>query len=162
MKPESNGDAPLLVSACLLGICTRYDGDSCPHPALQTLAARGLAVPVCPEVAGGLSVPRPPAEIQSGDGNDVLDGRARVITIKGQDVTTQYLAGARAALETARRFDLRRAVLQSRSPACGVGQIYNGTFSGRLKPGDGVTAALLKREGIACVGGDGSKGGKQK
>ncbi|OQY25483.1 MAG: hypothetical protein B6I34_02120 [Anaerolineaceae bacterium 4572_32.1] len=112
MKPESNGDAPLLVSACLLGICTRYDGDSCPHPALQTL----------------------------------------------EDVTTQYLAGARAALETARRFDLRRAVLQSRSPACGVGQIYNGTFSGRLKPGDGVTAALLKREGIACVGGDGSKG----
>jgi len=142
-------DAPLLVSACLLGICTAHDGGSRPHPALQALAAQGRVVSVCPEVAGGLPVPRPPAEIQGGDGADVLDGRARVVTAKGQDVTTQYLAGARAALVTARRFGLRRAVLKSHSPSCGVEQIYDGTFWHRLRPGDGVTAALLKREGIA-------------
>lgn len=149
MEPGLDNGTSLLVSACLLGLCTAYDGGSSPHPVLQVLAARGRVVPVCPEVAGGLPVPRPPAEIQGGDGADVLDGRARVVTNDGQDVTAQYLAGAQVALEAARGFGLRRAVLKSRSPSCGVGQIYDGTFSGRLRPGDGVTAALLKRAGIA-------------
>lgn len=148
-EPKPGEDkTPLLVSACLLGMCTAYDGGSTPCPELQAMAAQGRVVPVCPEMAGGLPVPRSPAEIQGGDGADVLDGRARVMTTDGQDVTAQYLTGAQVALETARRFGLRRAVLKSRSPSCGVGQIYDGTFSGRLKPGDGVTAALLKREGI--------------
>lgn len=142
-------DASLLVSACLLDICTAYDGGSSPHQALRALAARGRVVPICPEVAGGLPVPRPPAEIRDGEGADVLDGRARVVTAGGQDVTAQYLAGAQTALEIARRLGLRRAVLKSRSPSCGVGRIYDGTFTHRLRPGDGVTAALLKREGIA-------------
>ena len=93
-------------------------------------------------------MPRLPAEIQGGDGADVLDGRARVVTVSGEDVTVQYLVGARAALEAARRFGLCRAVLKARSPSCGVGQVYDGTFTHRLRPGDGVTAALLKREGI--------------
>jgi len=140
--------APLLVSACLLGMCTACDGGSRPHPALQAWAAQGCVVPVCPEVAGGLPVPRLPAEIQGGDGADVLDGRARVVTASGEDVTAQYLVGARAALEAARRFGLCRAVLKARSPSCGVGQVYDGTFTHRLRPGDGVMAALLKREGI--------------
>lgn len=149
MKGRLKDKAPLLVSACLLGMCTAYDGGSRLHPALLALAAQGCVVPVCPEVAGGLPAPRPPAEIQGGDGADVLDGRARVVTVDGQDVTSQFLAGARVALETARRFGLRQAVLKSRSPACGAGQIYDGTFAGRLRPGDGVTTALLKREGVA-------------
>jgi len=142
-------DALLLVSACLLGMCTAYDGGSSLHPRLQALATQGRTVPLCPEVAGGLPVPRPPAEIQGGEGADVLDGRACVVTADGQDVTAQYLAGAQAALAAARRFGLCRAILKSRSPSCGAGQIYDGTFSRRLRPGDGVTAALLKREGIA-------------
>lgn len=141
--------APLLASACLLGLCTAHDGGAHPHPELQALAARGRVAPICPEVAGGLPVPRPPAEIQGGDGGDVLDGRARVVTVEGQDVTAQYLNGAQAALQVARRLGLDRAVLKARSPSCGVGQIYDGAFSQHLRPGDGVTAALLKRAGIA-------------
>lgn len=149
LESWSADGAPLLVSACLLGFCTAHDGDSRPHPALQALAARGRVAPICPEVAGGLPVPRRPAEIRGGDGADVLDGRARVVTVEGRDVTAQYLAGAQAALKVARRFGLDRAVLKARSPSCGVGRIYDGTFSQQLRPGDGVTAALLEREGIA-------------
>jgi uncharacterized protein YbbK (DUF523 family) len=139
MKDCSESNVPQLASTCLLGMCTAYDGGSRPYPILQMLAAQGRVVPICPEVAGGLPIPRPPAEIRGGDGNDVLDGRARVVTVTGQDVTAQYLAGAQIALDTARRFGLCRAVLKSHSPSCGAGQIYDGTFSGRLRPGDGVT-----------------------
>jgi len=141
-------DTPLLVSACLLGLSCRYDGGSCPVPALQRLAALGQAIPICPEVAGGLPIPRPPAEIQGGDGGDVLDGRGRVVSEDGTDVSSAFIAGARAALNLARRCGVARAVLKARSPSCGVGLIYDGTFSGRLASGDGVTAALLRREGI--------------
>jgi uncharacterized protein YbbK (DUF523 family) len=137
-----------LVSACLLGICTRYDGGCCPVPQLIQLAARGLAVPVCPEVAGGLPIPRPPAEIVRGDGRAVLDGRARVLTIEGEDVTDAFLAGARQALETAQRLGLRQAVLKEDSPSCGCRRIYDGTFSDRMVSGQGVAAALLQRNGI--------------
>jgi len=144
-------DTPLLVSACLLGLSCRYDGGSCPVPALQRLAALGQAIPICPEVAGGLPIPRPPAEIQGGDGGNVLDGRGRVVSEDGTDVSSAFFAGARAALDLARRCGVTRAVLKARSPSCGVGLIYDGTFSGRLASGDGVTAALLRREGIAVV-----------
>ncbi|MCK4452122.1 MAG: DUF523 domain-containing protein, partial [Anaerolineae bacterium] len=101
-----------------------------------------------PEVAGGLPTPRPPAEIQGGDGGDVLEGRARVVNIEGKDVTAEFLAGARKALRVAQRWDIKEAILKARSPSCGVGPIYDGSFSGRLVEGDGVTAALLEREGI--------------
>jgi len=140
-----------LVSACLLGICTRYDGGCRPIPQLIQLAARGLAVPVCPEVAGGLSVPRPPAEIVGGDGQAVLDGQARVLTIDGQDVTEAFLAGARQALETAQRLGIQQAVLKEDSPSCGCRRIYDGTFSDRMVSGQGVTAALLQRNGITVL-----------
>jgi uncharacterized protein YbbK (DUF523 family) len=140
-----------LVSVCLLGICTRYDGGCCPVSQLIQLAARGLAVPLCPEVAGGLPVPRPPAEIVGGDGQAVLDGQARVLTIDGEDVTGAFLAGARQALETAQRLGIRQAVLKEDSPSCGCGRIYDGTFSGHLVPGQGVTAALLQRNGITVL-----------
>ncbi len=141
--------SPLLVSGCLLGLCCRYDGGTQPHPPLQALAAQGRAIPICPEVAAGLPTPRPPAEIRGGDGGHVLDGRARVVRADGTDVTAAFVAGAEAALQLARRYGVTEAVLKSYSPSCGVGRIYDGTFSGRLMPGDGVTAALLERAGIA-------------
>lgn len=140
-----------LVSACLLGIRTRYDGGCCPVPRLIELAARGLAVPFCPEVAGGLPIPRPPAEIVGGDGQAILDGQAQVLTIDGQDVTEAFLVGARQALETAQRLGIRQAVLKDDSPSCGCRRIYDGTFSGHLVPGQGVMAALLQRNGIAIL-----------
>ncbi|MFQ5856221.1 MAG: DUF523 domain-containing protein [Anaerolineae bacterium] len=138
----------LLVSACLVGIPCQYDGGSCPHDQLQALAVQGDVLSLCPEVVGGLPTPRPPAEIQGGDGDDVLEGRAGVVNIEGKDVTVEFLAGARKALRIAQRWDIKEAILKARSPSCGVGQIYDGSFSGRLVEGDGVTAALLKREGI--------------
>jgi len=137
-----------LVSACLVGIPCRYDGGTCPHDKLQALAAQGDVLPICPEVVGGLPTPRPPAEIQGGDGGDVLDGQAQVVNVEGQDVTTEFLAGAQMALRVARRWGIKKAILKARSPSCGVGQIYDGSFSGRLVEGDGVTAALLRREGV--------------
>jgi uncharacterized protein YbbK (DUF523 family) len=103
---------------------------------------------VCPEVDGGLGTPRPPAEILGGDGGDVLAGRARVITADGRDVTAAYLSGARRALETARRVGAERAILKSRSPSCGSDSIYDGSFAGRTRAGEGVTAALLRANGI--------------
>jgi uncharacterized protein YbbK (DUF523 family) len=140
-----------LVSACLLGICTRYDGGCCPVPRLIQLAARGLAVPICPEMAGGLPVPRPPAEIVGGDGQAVLDGQARVLTVDGEDVTEAFLSGARQALETAKRLGIGQAVLKDDSPSCGCRRIYDGTFSGHKVSGQGVTAALLQRNGITVL-----------
>jgi len=144
----SAGRRTVLVSACLLGISCRYDGDSCPDERLQRLAAQGKALPFCPEVLGGLPTPRPPAEIQGGDGSDVLEGRARVVNIEGRDVTAEFLAGAKEALRLAQHWHIREAILKARSPSCGAGQIYDGSFSGRLVEGDGVTAALLRREGL--------------
>jgi uncharacterized protein YbbK (DUF523 family) len=138
----------LLVSACLMGIPCQYDGGSCPHDQLQASAARGGILPLCPEVVGGLPTPRPPAEIQGGDGGDVLEGRARVVNVEGKDVTAEFLAGAQEALRIAQRWGIKEAILKARSPSCGVGQIHDGSFSGRLVEGDGVTAALLKRAGI--------------
>ncbi len=140
-----------LVSACLLGMPTAYDGQGRPVERLIERAARGEVVPICPEMAGGLPVPRPPAEIVGGSGEDVLDGQARVVTIDGQDVTEAYLRGAEAALAVARRLGIRKAILKAHSPSCGCRLIYDGTHSGRLIPGQGVTAALLRREGIEVV-----------
>ncbi len=140
-----------LVSACLLGIRTTYDDSSHPHTRLIELAARGRAVPLCPEVAGGLPIPRPPAEITGGDGHAVLDGQARVLTCHGDDVSASFISGAQIALDTARRWGIKTAVMQPRSPSCGHCQIYDGSFSGRLIDGQGVAAALLTRHGIRVL-----------
>ena len=108
-------------------------------------------VPVCPEQLGGLSTPRPPAEIVGGDGADVLDGSASVITVDGEDKTSEFLGGAHQTLEIAKSHNAAHAVLKSKSPSCGCGQIYDGTFSGKLGAGDGVTAVLLRRHGISVM-----------
>lgn len=139
----------VLVSACLLGQPVRYDGRSSGHPdLLQLWQQQGRVVPLCPEVAGGLPTPRPPAEIPGGQGGAVLDGEARVVTVQGEDVSAEFLAGARLALELVRRHGIRVAVLKSGSPSCGNRQVYDGTFSGCKIDGEGVTSALLRREGV--------------
>ena len=154
-QPPSRRRDRILVSACLVGVPCRYDGRSCPQPELCSLLARGQAVAICPEVAGGLSTPRLPAEIEGAgaglDGHDVLAGRTRVLRSDGLDVSAQFLAGAHAALDLVQDLGIRQAVLKAHSPSCGVGAIYDGLFSGRLVAGDGVTAALLKRVGVEVV-----------
>ncbi len=140
----------ILVSACLLGERVRYDGLIVPLSEIMTglLRSRAYIIPFCPEVAGGLPVPRNPAEINGKDGFEVLDGKAIVRNKSGDDVTLFYLNGAARALETALKNNIRMAVLKEKSPSCGNSLIYDGTFTKRFKPGKGITAALFERNGI--------------
>ncbi|MFJ4346126.1 DUF523 domain-containing protein [Pseudomonas sp. NPDC089401] len=146
----TRSDLPkVLVSACLLGQPVRYDGRTSGHPdLLQQWQAEGRVVPLCPEVAGGLPTPRPAAEIPGGQGAQVLDGGAQVLTVSGEDVSAAFLAGAQVALALVRRHGISVAVLKAGSPSCGNRLTYDGTFSGVKVPGEGVTAALLRREGV--------------
>ncbi|WP_267400867.1 DUF523 domain-containing protein [Pseudomonas sp. GM_Psu_2] len=140
----------ILVSRCLLGHRVRYDGGAHgPFDLLGVWQSEGRIVPLCPEVAGGLPTPRPPAEIPGGQGGAVLDGRVAVVTVGGEDVTTAFVAGAEAALELIARHGIRLAVLKARSPSCGNLENYDGSFSGTRVAGEGVTAAALKRAGVA-------------
>lgn len=139
----------IIVSACLAGVRCRYDGRACPDEEVLALVAGGRALPVCPEQLGGLPTPRRPAEISGGDGAGVLSGEARVVANDGRDVTGMFVLGAEETLRLARLVSARRAIFKSRSPSCGTGAIYDGTFSGRIRPGDGVSAAILKKAGIA-------------
>lgn len=139
----------VLVSACLLGQPVRYDGRASGHPdCLQQWQQQGRVVPLCPEVAGGLPTPRPPAEIPGGQGAAVLEGRVVVVNVDGEDVSTAFLAGAERALQLVRQHGIHIAVLKSGSPSCGNALTYDGTFSGTKVPGEGVTTALLRREGV--------------
>lgn len=141
----------ILISACLLGQPVRYDGKGKPlaHPLIEQWKGEGRLVPLCPEMAGGMSVPRPPAEIENGlSGDDVLAHRARVLERTGGNVTAAFIAGAERALAFAKQNDCRAALLIDGSPSCGSQMIYDGGFSGRKIAGHGVTAALLRREGI--------------
>jgi len=144
----------ILVSACLLGHRVRYDGSAvpCDDAALERWQEQGRLVPFCPELAGGLSAPRPPAEIVGGGGFAVLDGRARVVAINGQDVTDRFCCGARAALAEARACGAALAILKDGSPSCGSSYIYDGSFAGATRPGSGVTVAVLERNGIRVFG----------
>lgn len=140
----------ILVSACLVGNRVRYNARDVPCGS-ETLAGwlrEGRVVPLCPEVAGGLPVPRPPAEIANADGKDVIEGSARVFDNTGRDVTGHFLEGARRALATARQHDVKIAVLKEKSPSCGSSLVYDGTFSGTANPGRGVTTAILEANGI--------------
>lgn len=140
----------VLVSACLLGEQTRYDGLVLPlsNKIIDELKSISIIIPFCPEVAGGLSVPRPPAELFCKDGFYVLDHNSGVKTVTGDDVTASFIKGAQKALETAASNNIRAAVLKENSPSCGSTFIYDGTFTKTLKRGKGVTAALLERNGI--------------
>lgn len=140
----------VLVSACLLGEKVRYNhaDAAVDHPVLRRWQDEGRLVPFCPELAGGLGVPRPPAEIVGGDGDAVLQGRAVVRTNGALDVTAQFLRGAHEALDAARARGVRLAVLKDGSPSCGSGSIHDGSFRGVTRPGSGVTTALLTQHGI--------------
>ena len=141
----------VIISACLLGVRCRYDGGHSRNETAVNQQGAYQLIPVCPEEAGGLPTPRPPAEIVGGDGDAVLDGKAKVMTADGTDVTEAYLQGAHYTLEVAQSHGATRVILKARSPSCGCGDIYDGTFSGSLITGDGVTTALLKRHGITVA-----------
>lgn len=134
----------LAVSACLLGEACRYDGAAKPCARVAALGARHGIVPVCPERAGGLPVPRPPAEIV---GRDPL----RVADAAGRDVTAAFQEGARRCRDEALAAGCAGAVLKARSPSCGAGTVYDGTFSGTLAPGWGVAAALFRDAGLTVA-----------
>lgn len=134
--------AEILVSACLAGERCRYDGRSNTKKEVLRWVKEGKAVPFCPEVAGGLNIPRPGAEIKDG----------RVVTIQGEDVTEQFQLGASRGLELCQLLDLRKAFLAIHSPSCGSGLIYDGSFSKNLIPGDGTLAKLLSQNGIKVTG----------
>jgi len=141
----------ILVSACLAGINCRYDGRSNRCEAVEKLLASGEALPVCPEQLGGFSTPRPAAEIIGGTGAHVLDGKARVMNKEGKDVTEGFVKGACETLKIARLAGAKKAVLKSKSPSCGLRAIYDGSFTGKLINGSGVTAELLRRNGIKII-----------
>lgn len=138
----------MIISACLVGEKCRYTGDGFDYPALRRLVEEGLAIPVCPEVLGGLPVPRAPSEIMGGNGFDVLDGKAWVKTNQGEDNTAAFIRGAAEVLAVAQKNGACMAILKERSPSCGSKMIYDGTFTNHRIPGCGCTAALLLREGI--------------
>jgi uncharacterized protein YbbK (DUF523 family) len=137
-----------LVSACLLGVNCNFEAKNWLNPQLVEEFQKGNLFPICPEVQGGLSVPRVPAEIQGGTGADVLAGKAKVVNMQGQDVTSQFLKGAQEALKIAMAVGAKEALLTERSPSCGCGLIFDGSFKDKFIEGDGVTAALLKKNGI--------------
>ncbi len=132
----------ILVSACLLGVSCRYSGGGELRPEIKELMKEHHLIPVCPEQLGGLATPRCPAERQG----------SRVMTKEGTDVTEAYRRGAEETLKLARLFNCRAAILKERSPSCGCGKIYDGSFRGVLTDGDGVTAQLLKENGVLVAG----------
>ena len=141
----------ILISACLLGRPVRYDGKGKPlnDPLIERWKAEGRLMAYCPEQAGGLPTPRPPAEIEGGmNGEDVLAGRARVLEVTGGDVTAEFVEGARKAAAFAREQGCDVALLIDGSPSCGSRFIYDGSFSGIRHAGFGVTAALMRQAGI--------------
>ena len=135
---------PLLVSACLLGTDCKYNGgnNALPPEQLAALEAKYRLVPVCPERDGGLPTPRVPSERRG----------ERVLNREGEDVTEAFRKGAAIALQTAEKAGCRLALLKERSPSCGSGRIYDGSFSGTVISGDGITAELLKEKGLAVYG----------
>lgn len=141
----------VLISACLLGVNCRFDGGNSRNEDAIKRRETDELISVCPEEAGGLPTPRPPVEIVGGDGNDVLDGKAKVMTADGEDKTAEFLKGAKHALELAQSQGVTCVIFKSKSPSCGCGTIYDGSFSGTLISGDGVTTALLKRHGIEVI-----------
>lgn len=148
MAEEERDKPPLVISACLLGVACNHEGRGSPRAVVDELAKHYRLVPVCPEVLGGLPTPRAAAELQGGDGADVVAGDARVVNVEGEDVTAAYRRGAEAAVAVARAVGAERAVLKARSPSCGSSAVYDGTFSRRLVPGRGVTAAALAAAGL--------------
>ncbi|MTK11742.1 MAG: DUF523 domain-containing protein [Clostridiaceae bacterium] len=138
----------IIVSACLCGINTKYNGGNNLDERVLKLLREGKAIPVCPEQLGGQSTPRAAHEICKGTGADILDGKTRILGPDGDDATEEFIRGGYEILKIAKECDAKVAVLKARSPSCGYGKIYDGTFTGSKIDGNGVTAELLKRNGI--------------
>lgn len=137
MKNKEN----ILVSACLLGVNCTYNQSNNLNKKIIALSKTSNLIPICPEQLGGLPTPRTPSEII---GN-------KVITCKGEDVTKNYKFGAKETLKIAKEFNCKKAIFKFRSPSCGSNLIYDGTFSHKLKKGDGITTKLLKKNGIKVI-----------
>ena len=132
----------VLISSCLLGISCRYNGTGILIDNLDKLKEKHKLIPVCPEIYGGMSTPREPSEIKDG----------RVVTISGEDVSEFFERGAQEVLKFAKLFDCRYAILKERSPSCGYGEIYDGTFSQKTIDGNGILAELLTQNGLTVIG----------
>ncbi|MEH7455610.1 DUF523 domain-containing protein [Gottfriedia acidiceleris] len=141
----------ILVSSCLAGLKVRYNGTHCLNNKISKLVEENKAIRICPELLGGFSTPREPAEIIGGNGEDVLDGKAKVVDKSGKDVTLLYIKGAYVALEKAKEMNATMVVLKENSPSCGSSKIYNGDFIGKKIEGMGVTSALLTRNGFKVI-----------
>lgn len=141
----------ILVSQCLLGAKVRYDGKDnfCDHPLFKKWQDEGRVVTICPEVAGGMGIPRPKAAIRGKNGGEgVLQGEAKVLNCDNEDVTESFVHGANITLKLARKYRVKVAILKQGSPSCGSLSIYDGPSSKVKIPGHGVTAALLMEKGI--------------
>lgn len=134
----------ILISSCLIGLNCKYDGGNNENSKLVELMKEKDLVPICPEQLGGLKTPRASAERK----------QEKVITKEGVDVTKEYQKGAEEVLKLAKKLNIKKAILKSRSPSCGIDEIYDGTFSHNLVKGDGVTAELLKKNGIEVISSD--------
>lgn len=135
-----------IISSCLAGISCRYDGESSENQYVIELVRQGKAMPVCPELLGGLPVPRVCCEIIEDE-----RGEQRIVSSEGRDFTREFALGAEKTLEIARIIGAKKAILKSKSPSCGCGLVYDGTFSGRLIEGNGLTAELLMENGIEVI-----------
>jgi uncharacterized protein YbbK (DUF523 family) len=141
-----------LISACLLGVRCAWSGDGrYKNSRAAQLSKVEILIPVCPEQLGGLPTPRAPQEIRGGTGDDILNSKCKVINKDGQDVTKEFIKGAEETLKIACQLNINEFIAKSGSPSCGCAQIYDGSFSDRLIDGDGVTTALLKRNGIKII-----------
>ncbi|MDD5292003.1 MAG: DUF523 domain-containing protein [Candidatus Omnitrophica bacterium] len=140
-----------IVSACLIGKACFYDGSSRCVPEMKELFDSGVVIALCPEELAGFKAPRPPIEIFAGAGEDVLKGKAYIFNKEGKDVTINIIKGSKEFLKIAQDSGVSQAVLKARSPCCGKGNIYDGTFNGKLRKGNGVTAALLLKNGFEVV-----------
>lgn len=138
----------IFVSACLAGINCKYSGGNNYDEKVFNMVKERKAIPICPEQLGGLPTPRIPAEIK------VIDGVRHVITSEGTDVTENFERGAIEVLDLAKKLDIKKAVLKSKSPSCGKGKIYDGTFQGKVIPGNGILADLLEKNGIEIINSD--------
>ena len=138
----------ILVSACLVGINCKYNGGNNYNENITNLVREGLAIPMCAEQLGGLTTPRVPAEIK------YIDGKRYVIDANGKDVTNEFERGAKEVLEFVKRMNIKKVILKSKSPSCGIGKIYNGNFENKLVSGNGILAEMLIESGIEVISSD--------
>jgi uncharacterized protein YbbK (DUF523 family) len=138
---DERKDAPIIVSACLAGLETNYLGEAFTHPKVVKLVREGKAIPMCPEQLGGLTTPRTPAERRGDD----------VVTKDGRDVTSQFKRGAEEAVRLVELTGAELVILKARSPSCGVGSTYDGSFRGTFVDSDGVTAERLRKMGVELL-----------